>query len=155
MMRQSALVMLGACCIAAASPLALAASEGDCARQWKSADADGDGILQDLEAKRYLAFYRVQSAKAPEDERISEAEFMRACRDDVFVAKAVEPGAPRAGVSGFTEGQAKDYAMAAGYSSVSSLVRDGDGVWHGSAMKGGKMQKIAIDEKGNVAVSNE
>ena len=33
---------------------------------------------------------------------------------------------------------------------VSSLVKDGDGIWRGTAMKDGKIQKVAVDFKGNV-----
>ena len=40
--------------------------------------------------------------------------------------------------------------MAAGFTSVSSLVKDGDGMWRGSAMKDGKSVKVVIDFKGNV-----
>ena len=40
--------------------------------------------------------------------------------------------------------------MAAGLTSVASLVKDGDGIWRGSAMKDGKAVKVAVDFKGNV-----
>jgi len=59
-------------------------------------------------------------------------------------------GAPIKGANSFTEAQAKDRALAAGLTSVSSLVKDGDGIWRGTAMKNGKTQKVAVDFKGNV-----
>jgi len=58
--------------------------------------------------------------------------------------------APEAGANSFTEAQAKDRIVAAGFTSVSSLAKDGDGVWRGNAMKDGKAAKVAVDFKGNV-----
>jgi putative membrane protein len=75
---------------------------------------------------------------------------MKACQNDVFMAKAPEPGAPLKGANSFTESQAKDRAMAAGLTSVSSFNKDGDGIWRGNAMKDGKAVKVAVDFKGNV-----
>jgi len=108
---------------------AFAASEADCAAQWKSADGNGDGVLVGPQADRYLAYYRVRAQVTPADGRITQAAFMQACRNDVFMAKAPESGAPLKGANSFTESQAKDRALAAGFTSVSSLVKDGDGVW--------------------------
>jgi hypothetical protein len=148
MLRKSALAVL--VLLAGMPAAALAASEADCAAQWKSADGNGDGVLMSPEADRYLAYYRVRSQAAPSDGRITKDEFMRACQDDVFEARAPDPGAPLKGSNSFTEGQAKDRALATGLTSVSSLNKDGDGVWRGSAMKDGKAVKVAIDFKGNV-----
>ncbi len=145
-----AVALVVAC--AALPGVAQAASEADCTAQWKSADGNGDGVLMSPEADRYLAYYRVRSQAAPTDGKITRDQFMRACQDDVFEAKAVDPGAPLKGSNSFTEGQARDRAQAAGLTSVSSLNKDGDGVWRGSAMKDGKAVKVAIDFKGNVVV---
>ncbi|MBV8189111.1 MAG: hypothetical protein JOY64_28560 [Alphaproteobacteria bacterium] len=160
MTKQSAFAMLAACWIAlpggiAPSGIANAASDGDCAREWKNADGNGDGILEGREADRYLAYYRMRAEAPPAGDRISRSEFMRACREDVFIAKAPELAAPLKGIGGISEGEAKDRALAAGYSAISSLVKDGDGVWRGSAMKDGKTTKIAIDDKGNVVPFND
>jgi len=125
-------------------------SETDCAAQWKSADGNGDGVLVGPEADRYLAYYRVRAHVTPVDGRITQQDFMTACQNDIFMAKAPEPGAPLKGANSFTEGQAKDRIVAAGFTSVSSLAKDGDGVWRGNAMKDGKAVKIAVDFKGNV-----
>ena len=149
MSKKSALALLVACC-AALPTSAWATSEADCAAQWKSADGNNDGTLVGPEADRYLAYYRVRAQVTPVDGRISRQDFMKACENDVFMAKAPDPGAPLKGASSFSEGQAKDRAMAAGFTSVSSLVKDGDGMWRGSAMKDGKSVKVVIDFKGNV-----
>ena len=149
MCKKSALAVLVACC-AAMPGVAWATSEADCSAQWKSADGNGDGMLAGPEADRYLAYYRVRAQVTPTDGRISQQDFMKACQNDVFMAKAPEAGAPLKGANSFTEGQAKDRAMAAGFTSVSSLNKDGDGIWRGSAMKDGKAVKVAVDFKGNV-----
>jgi len=149
MSRKSALAVLVACW-AAWPASAWAASETDCAAQWKSADGNNDGVLVGPEADRYLAYYRVRAHVTPVDGRITQQEFMKSCQSDIFMAKAPEPGAPLKGANSFTEGQAKDRAIAAGFTSVSSLAKDGDGIWRGSAMKDGKSVKVAVDFKGNV-----
>ena len=149
MNKKSALALLVACC-AAMPPAVRAASEADCAAQWKSADGNGDGALVGPEADRYLAYYRVRAQVMPTDGRISQQDFMKACQSDVFMAKAAEPGAPLKGANSFTEGQAKDRATAAGLTNVSTLSKDGDGIWRGNAMKEGKSIKVAIDFRGNV-----
>jgi hypothetical protein len=149
MSRKSALAVLVACW-AAWPASAWAASETDCAAQWKSADGNNDGVLVGPEADRYLAYYRVRAHVTPVDGRITQQEFMKACQSDIFMAKAPEPGAPLKGANSFTEAQAKDRIVAAGFTSVSSLAKDGDGVWRGNAMKDGKSAKVAVDFKGNV-----
>jgi hypothetical protein len=61
------------------------------------------------------------------------------------------PGAPAAGSNSFTETQAKARIEAAGYSNVSPLVKDKDGIWRGTATKGGTAGvNVALDYQGNV-----
>lgn len=149
MSRKSALAVLVACC-AALPATAWAASETDCAAQWKSADGNNDGVLAGPEADRYLAYYRVRAHVTPVDGRITQQDFMKSCQSDIFMAKAPESGAPLKGANSFTEGQVRDRVVAAGFIGVSSLAKDGDGIWRGDAMKDGKSVKVAVDFKGNV-----
>jgi hypothetical protein len=60
------------------------------------------------------------------------------------------PGAPAAGSNSFTEAQAKSQIEKAGFSSVSGLVKDKDGLWRGTASKGGTTVDVALDYQGNV-----
>jgi opacity protein-like surface antigen len=60
------------------------------------------------------------------------------------------PGAPAAGANSFTGGQAKSRIEAAGYSNVSSLTKDADGIWRGKASKAGRAVDVALDYQGNV-----
>ena len=71
MRKKSALALLVACC-AAMPTVTWAASEVDCAAQWKSADGNGDGALAGPEADRYLAYYRVRAQVVPTDGRINQ-----------------------------------------------------------------------------------
>jgi hypothetical protein len=58
--------------------------------------------------------------------------------------------APASGANSFTETQARDRIGKAGYTNVSKLVKDKQGVWQGTAMKDGKKVNVALDYKGNV-----
>ncbi|HJU17328.1 MAG TPA: hypothetical protein VJ770_12790 [Stellaceae bacterium] len=60
------------------------------------------------------------------------------------------PGAPAAGANSFTQAQAKSRIEAAGYSNVSGLTKDKDGIWRGTASKGGTTVNVALDYQGNV-----
>ncbi|PDT88182.1 hypothetical protein CO669_21370 [Bradyrhizobium sp. Y36] len=57
---------------------------------------------------------------------------------------------PVAGRNSFTEGQAKSRIEEAGYSNVSSLQKDDQGVWRGKADKAGTKTDVSIDFQGNV-----
>jgi len=57
---------------------------------------------------------------------------------------------PVAGRNSFTEGQAKSKIEEAGYSNVSDLKKDDNGVWRGKASKGGSASSVSVDFQGNV-----
>jgi Peptidase propeptide and YPEB domain len=59
---------------------------------------------------------------------------------------------PVAGANSFTEGQAKSRIEASGYSNVSNLKKDDNGVWRGTAMKDGQPVNVSLDFQGNVIV---
>jgi len=63
---------------------------------------------------------------------------------------ANNPAAPVAGANSFTEGQAKSRIESSGYTQVSALKKDDNGIWTGSAMKDGKKVDIKVDFQGNV-----
>ena len=58
--------------------------------------------------------------------------------------------APVAGRNSFTEGQAKSKIEDGGYSNVTELKKDDDGVWRGKASKGGSATAVSVDFQGNV-----
>ena len=56
------------------------------------------------------------------------------------------------GANSFSEGEARRRLEKAGYHEVKDLKKDGDGIWHASAMMDGKPASVGLDFKGNVAV---
>lgn len=56
------------------------------------------------------------------------------------------------GHNSFTQSQARGRIMKAGYSHVSGLAKNRNGVWQGKAMRGTHWVNVALDYKGNVTV---
>ena len=139
-------ILLATCFVAPA----YAATDAECDAMWKKADANGDGMLSDTEAMRYSAAMRVKEYKMPADGKMNRASFIDACKADVYAPRKVDAGAPLKGANSFTEGQAKDRAMAHGLTGVSALKKDADGIWRGTAMQDSKSVQVAVDYKGNV-----
>ena len=58
--------------------------------------------------------------------------------------------APVKGRNSFTEGEAKSRMEKAGFANISGLKKDDDGVWRGTATKGGQSVQVSLDYQGNV-----
>ena len=58
--------------------------------------------------------------------------------------------APVEGANSFTEGQANDRIVEAGYADVSDLKLDDKGVWQAKATKDGKPVSVTLDYQGNI-----
>ncbi len=58
-----------------------------------------------------------------------------------------------AGANSFTKGQAIKHIQHSGFTNVSDLTQDENGVWHGKAVKGGQTVNVALDFKGNVVTN--
>ena len=129
---------------------AYAATDAECEAMWTRADVNKDGTLSDAEATRYTAAMRVHEKPITADGKIDKTSFMKHCKDDVYMMRKVDDGAPLKGANSFTEGQAKDRAMAHGLTNVDGMKKDGDGIWRGTAMQDGKSVQVAVDYKGNV-----
>ena len=56
------------------------------------------------------------------------------------------------GRNSFTEAQAKGRIAKAGYTNIGKLTKNDNGVWQGTATKGGAQVMVALDYKGNVTV---
>jgi hypothetical protein len=61
---------------------------------------------------------------------------------------------PVAGRNSFTEGQAKSKIEGSGYTNVTDLKKDDNGVWRGKASKGGSQTSVSVDFQGNVNTAN-
>ena len=57
--------------------------------------------------------------------------------------------APAKGANSFTMAEAKNRLEKNGFSNVGDLTKDGNGVWHGQAQKGGSSTAVWLDYKGN------
>lgn len=57
---------------------------------------------------------------------------------------------PASGANSFTQGQARTRIAKHGYSHVSSLKKDKDGVWHGTAQRNGQTVPVWLDYRGEV-----
>lgn len=57
---------------------------------------------------------------------------------------------PAHGANSFTMAQAKSRLEKEGFSNVSDLQKDDNGVWHASAQKAGSSARVWLDYKGNV-----
>jgi hypothetical protein len=58
--------------------------------------------------------------------------------------------APVSGRNSFTEGEAKSRIEKMGFSNVTNLKKDDNGVWRGRAMNDGKTVDVSVDYQGNV-----
>ncbi|MFK3891327.1 hypothetical protein [Sphingomonas sp. NPDC079357] len=58
--------------------------------------------------------------------------------------------APAKGHNSFTEAQARGRLEKAGFTTVSDLAKDGNGVWQGTAVKNGAKATVMLDYKGNI-----
>ena len=63
--------------------------------------------------------------------------------------------APVAGHNSFTEGQAKSKIEGAGFSNVTDLKKDDNGVWRAKASKGGTSSSVSVDFQGNVNMAKQ
>jgi len=69
--------------------------------------------------------------------------------------KSSKPVATRVAAKGhnsFTEAQARDRIEKAGYTGVSKLTKNRNGIWQGSATRDGRTVQIGLDYKGNVVL---
>jgi len=57
---------------------------------------------------------------------------------------------PAKGANSFTEAQAKTRIEGMGFTDVTGLTKDDDGIWRGKAMKDGTSHDVALDYQGNV-----
>lgn len=60
---------------------------------------------------------------------------------------------PLSGANSFTEEQARERITTAGYTGVSALSKDEQGIWRGTATKSGQQYQVALDYRGNIVQS--
>jgi hypothetical protein len=136
------------------SPVYAAMSNDQCNAAWVAADANKDGTVDANESARYLAALRVANKPLANDTGLTQPVFIENCKAGYFDTAAAEAGAPFEGANSFTEGQAQDRILAAGFTNVSALAKDDKGIWRGTADAQGKKVSVAVDYKGNVVTGN-
>jgi len=57
------------------------------------------------------------------------------------------------GANSFTEAQAREGLVKAGYSNVEGLAKDDKGIWRGKASKDGRSMTVGLDFKGNITAN--
>jgi hypothetical protein len=57
---------------------------------------------------------------------------------------------PAHGANSFTKGEATDHLQSHGFSNVTNLTKDAEGVWRGQATQNGQQVSVWLDYKGNV-----
>ena len=129
---------------------ALAMTDAECTAMWTRADANGDGVLSDAEAGRYMAMMRIANKAMSADGLITQAIFEENCKADIFKPAVADAGAPFEGANSFTEAQAKDRVVANGMAAPATMIKDNRGIWRGTATRDGKSIDVAVDYKGNV-----
>ena len=136
------------------SPVFAAMSDEECAAAWVAADTNNDGSLDSTESARYSAALRVADKPLAEDAMLTQPIFAENCKAGYFDTVSAEAGAPFEGANSFTEGQAQDRVLAAGFANVSALTKDDKGIWRGTAEAEGKTVNVAVDYKGNVVTTD-
>jgi len=61
-----------------------------------------------------------------------------------------DANAPLPGANSFTEGQAKSRLEDNGYTNVTGLKKDDNGVWKGTATNAGAQVNVSVDYRGNI-----
>ncbi len=66
-------------------------------------------------------------------------------------ANAIDNSSISPGANSFTESQARNRLIKEGYSQVSALSKDNNGIWRGSALKDGSPVHVSVDYRGHIA----
>jgi hypothetical protein len=66
-----------------------------------------------------------------------------------------DAGAPLSGANSFTEAQARSRIEQLGYTNVTGLTKDTNGIWRGKATKDGQAQDLSLDFRGNIVVGQK
>jgi hypothetical protein len=61
-----------------------------------------------------------------------------------------DAAAPLPGANSFTEAQARERIEGAGFSQITELRKDDQGIWRGNALRAGTRTPVALDYRGNV-----
>ena len=109
-------------------PAANAMSDAECTAAWIKADVKSIGAVAEQEARQYFAILHVAGKPVADGMPLKEAAFLEHFKACLFNVVLIDPAAPLSGAKRFTESQAKDRVIAAGFADVSALVKDDQGI---------------------------
>lgn len=93
------------------------------------------------------------SAQAAEDNTTAAKDNSNTTSALPAPQEGVDTNAPLPGANSFTEAQVRDRLEKNGFSQVSGLALDAQGIWRGKAMQSGKEFQVAVDYRGNITYS--
>ena len=92
----------------------------------------------------------VTTAPAPSSSPSRDAAAASGNSNQAVATTNANAPTPARGANSFTEGEARRRIESNGFSNVSGLAKDNDGVWRGKAEKGSQQAQVWLDYKGNV-----
>ena len=103
---------------------------------------------------RYVALMRVGNRTIATEGRITQAEFMDACKADVYAPRKADAGRTAEGRQQLHRrpGQGPRHRPRR-RRQRRGLKKDDDGIWRGTGTQSGKTVQIAVDYKGNVVTT--
>ena len=130
------------------APVAYSASEYDCVGLSIRPDVYADKVL----SPAFLQALKNSGRVAVADGVVDQKSFIEACEAGMFkfAARAPDSGAPVPGTNSFTHAQALDRIEKSGFTAISGIKIDDQGIWRANALQGGKAIPVALDYKGNV-----
>jgi protein CpxP len=135
----------------------LGIGEKDVALRWDElSNQNGDKLVANLTKEQLTSMqgYKYADVKRrgtvyPYSEDLTANPYL-ADSKPTMTASANAEAPPFPGANSFTESQARSRIEGEGFNGVSELRKDDQGIWRGTAMRGGKTLSVALDYKGNV-----
>jgi putative membrane protein len=129
-------------------------AHSDAVKLFESYARDGDNAALKTFAQRTVDTLKMHQQMiekiAAGQDAITGATTPAVKTDTTPNAAALVPGA-----NSFTEAQAKQRIEDAGYSNVSKLAKDDQGIWRGQATQAGEDLDVGLDYQGNVVAANK
>lgn len=125
---------------------------GDCFMQWKNADADRNGVIDNGEAGATQGTTRDQFlASCVKDAKVDTPPgqpSQAGVKDDFY--KDLGKGDLTKGKNPFTEADARKRLETLGFGEVTDLKLDDKGIWRGTAVSKGERTPVGLDAQGDV-----
>ncbi|OWK21061.1 DUF4142 domain-containing protein [Mesorhizobium amorphae] len=127
-------------------------AHSDAVTLFESYAADGDNAALKTFAQETLPTLKMHKEMIDKiDASAGASAASEATTPAVKTTNTQPPASPVPGANSFTEDQAKSRIETAGYSNVSKLAKDDQGIWRGQATdKDGNSTNVALDYQGNV-----